>query len=761
MRVSVVICAYTLDRWDGLKAAVQSCIEQTLEPIEVIVVIDYNDELFGRASLEFLNARVVANRMTKGLSGARNTGVLISSGETIAFLDDDAFAEHDWLQELVAPMNDQTVAGSGGWIVPHWESKNPSWFPETFYWILGCSYSGLPPSNSSIRNPIGANMAIRREVFAQVGGFTSGIGRIGVIPLGCEETELCIRYTANNPGERFLLTREAVVHHRVPASRLTWHYFWTRCWAEGLSKAAVSSLAGSDSGLSAERQHVMRSLPRELGQNVQMLRRHPRTALARTALVVAGTFLAGAGLIRGRISLYRNPLKTASDEQVEFLQVLEGGVVPGPFPVQEPALSKNKFGSRQVKDEVSHEVHVSSEGWQPVAIAQVDLDVVKDVDKLDVVPGQRIWVEALREGQVVGVLEARAEKNGTLSDEFLSKLRSTFSDSTPSFDGFVSYDLLPKATVVIPTICRDPARLVRTVDAVLACDYPEFDIIVVDNRTDSKRDPLPAFSGDGKVRVVVEPRRGVSAARNRGIANATGDFVAFTDDDVMVEPNWLRALGTRFVLSPEVEAIGGLVLPRELRTQAQLWFEEFFGGFNQSFHLDIMSEELLDGIDGMFPYSPGRFGAACNMAVRRSVLEQKGGFDVLLGTGTPSRGGEDLKFFMNIVFTGGTCAFEPGALARHTHRETEEDFMTQVFGYGAGLTAMFTDLVVRDPRHLVEVIRRIPRGLGLITRRRENRSPSSAPGYPMRTYLLQLLGMVYGPLAYLRSVAKTKWFARY
>lgn len=308
MRTSVIICAYTMDRWAALVDAVQSCDTQTERPSEVIVVIDYNDELLLRSAKEFPAATVVPNRSTKGLSGARNTGVVSATGDIVAFLDDDAYAEPAWLEELTKPLSDPNIVGTGGWIVPHWETKPAPWFPETFYWILGCSYSGLPPSGARIRNPIGANMAMARRIFTSVGGFTSGIGRIGVIPLGCEETELCIRYSEKFANERFVLVRDAVVHHRVPASRLTWHYFWTRCWAEGLSKAAVASLVGSGSGLAAERQHLMRALPADFLRAVRELPRAPRVAAIKIALIMAGTVCAAAGLVRGNIAVRRTPI---------------------------------------------------------------------------------------------------------------------------------------------------------------------------------------------------------------------------------------------------------------------------------------------------------------------------------------------------------------------------------------------------------------------------------------------------------------------
>ncbi len=314
MTVTVIVCAYTLERWDALKNAVGSCLTQTCRPDQVVVVVDHNDELLARATEELEGVLVVANASTKGLSGARNTGVEASRGEVIAFLDDDAFADPGWLAALCAPLAEDAVAGVGGWIVPAWQGDVAAWFPETYYWILGCSYQGLPPSGATLRNPIGANMAIRRRVFEAVGGFTSGIGRIGKVPLGCEETELCIRYTARAPSDRFVLARDAVVHHLVPPSRLSWHYFRTRCWAEGLSKAAVSSLVGTKSGLASERAHLARSLPRELGICIRQLPRHPRRAVTKGSLIVAGASIAAAGLVRGNAALRREPLAPGGDE---------------------------------------------------------------------------------------------------------------------------------------------------------------------------------------------------------------------------------------------------------------------------------------------------------------------------------------------------------------------------------------------------------------------------------------------------------------
>jgi GT2 family glycosyltransferase len=385
-------------------------------------------------------------------------------------------------------------------------------------------------------------------------------------------------------------------------------------------------------------------------------------------------------------------------------------------------------------------------------ILRVDLDALADVALGDAMDGQRVWLEVMRHGQVVGVKEARV-RAGRVSKESLAQVTSDLATIEVTPRSRVLDHLLPRATVVVPTLCQRPEELVRTVETILAQDYPDYEVIIVDNRRDL-RSPFPSFAYGDRVRVLREPRRGASFARNRGIDNATGEFVAFTDDDVAVDANWLRELGTIFVQSPQVDGISGLVLPLELRTLPQLWFEEFFGGFNKSFSPELMSMELLAGVDEMFPYSPGRFGAGCNMAFRRSALVREGGFDVLLGAGTLARGGEDLALCLKHVLSGGTLAFEPRAIVHHRHRESEDEFLTQVFGYGAGLTAMFTALIVHDPRHVSRMIRRIPGGYRLLTKPRNDRSASLSASYPFGVYVKHWSGLAYGPLAYARSAVR-------
>jgi len=294
--VSVVVCTYTEERWDDLVAAVASVRGQPVRAgaVEVIVVVDHAPAIEARVRREIPGARVVANPGARGLSPARNAGVAAARGPVVAFLDDDCIAAPGWLARLAGHFTAPDVVAAGGAVVPRWDAGRPAWFPPEFDWVVGCSYRGLPTATAEVRNLIGANMAFRRAVLDGVGGFRDGLGRVGRMPLGCEETELCLRIAAAVPGGRVVYDPGAVVTHRVPAARAAPRYFAARCWGEGLSKATVARLAGRRRGLAAERRHAFRTLPagalRALGDGA------PR----RAAAIVLGLAITTLGYVRGR-----------------------------------------------------------------------------------------------------------------------------------------------------------------------------------------------------------------------------------------------------------------------------------------------------------------------------------------------------------------------------------------------------------------------------------------------------------------------------
>jgi len=292
---SVAICCYTEQRWDQLVAAIESVRAQRLAPLELLVSVDHNADLEQRLRSTFSDAVVLANRHAPGLSGARNSALQAARGSVVAFLDDDATADGNWLAELESCFANPSVLGVGGRVLPLWGAAGrPAGLPPQFDWVVGCTYQEAPDMPATIRNPIGANMAIRRSVFERVGGFRTSIGRVGTRPMGCEETELAIRAT-QRLGGRFVYCPTAIVHHHVGASRRGWRYFLSRCYAEGASKATVARLVGSADGLSAERSHIRRVLLPALLQDGARLLRLDADAGRRILRNVAGTSAAAAG----------------------------------------------------------------------------------------------------------------------------------------------------------------------------------------------------------------------------------------------------------------------------------------------------------------------------------------------------------------------------------------------------------------------------------------------------------------------------------
>jgi len=298
--ISVVICAYTMDRWSDIQRAIGSVASQRSPVRETILVVDYNDDLMRRAQGELGGITVVANREERGLSGGRNTGVATARGEIVAFLDDDAAAAPDWSEWLAAGYVDRLVLGVGGKSEAMWVGGRPGWFPAEFDWVVGCSYVGMPAERASVRNMIGSNMSLRRAIFEHVGGFDARIGRVGTIPVGCEETELCIRAVAAWPEGRIVYEPMAHVTHTVPASRGSWRYFRSRCLAEGRSKAVVARLAGRQAGLATERSYVRRVLPAAVARDLRTaLAQRRRDPAVRALAVVAGLGLTTLGFLRG------------------------------------------------------------------------------------------------------------------------------------------------------------------------------------------------------------------------------------------------------------------------------------------------------------------------------------------------------------------------------------------------------------------------------------------------------------------------------
>jgi GT2 family glycosyltransferase len=304
--VSVIVCAYTLQRWDVLCEAITSIKAQTRPALETILIIDHNPEMLSRAQERFPEIRVTHNTGRHGSSEARNTALGLANGDVFAFLDDDAIAEETWLEKLISPYHDQSVIGTTGLPIPRWDGgEAPEWLPIEFYWTIGCGYRGLPTSLAPVRNPIGATMSFRKSVFDRVGGFSVGLGPSMATPSphgGGEDTELGIRARREFPGGALLYVPDARVRHQVPVERTSFSYFRHRCWLEGKTKALLSDRVGRAEGLSSERTYALKTLPSGVLRGLLDSLRGDFAGLKRAAAIIGGLGFALAGYLWGTLT---------------------------------------------------------------------------------------------------------------------------------------------------------------------------------------------------------------------------------------------------------------------------------------------------------------------------------------------------------------------------------------------------------------------------------------------------------------------------
>jgi GT2 family glycosyltransferase len=308
----------------------------------------------------------------------------------------------------------------------------------------------------------------------------------------------------------------------------------------------------------------------------------------------------------------------------------------------------------------------------------------------------------------------------------------------------------PMISVVVCTRNR-PQSVLATLRSLTAMSYRPFEVVVVDNAPSSeatREAVLAEYGEDPRIRYVREPRPGLSCARNRGIEEAAADIVAFTDDDVVVDPWWLDGICRGFRAAPEVACVTGLIATAQLENPAQLYFHlrEGWGAVCERRVFDL-TENRDDS--PLYPYSPGIFGAGADFAVTRALMKEIGPFDEALGAGTLSGGGEDLEIFMRIILSGHRIVYEPSAIVFHHHRTELAELAEQMLRYGSGCTASLTAILLRVPRARRELPPRIVRGLlrVLTLNDRVKANPTLPPGLMRREFR----GLLLGPLLYFKA----------
>jgi GT2 family glycosyltransferase len=353
-----------------------------------------------------------------------------------------------------------------------------------------------------------------------------------------------------------------------------------------------------------------------------------------------------------------------------------------------------------------------------------------------------------------GSIEQHAKVDGSSSEALTTGAfdASGCRQATPSSSRLV--------TVVVCSLGED-LRLVETVLSILDQTHRELELLVVDNRPASGRArEMLRDIADPRLRVVDQPRPGLSAARNAGAGAAAGSVIAYTDDDAFADPNWVRSLVRPFDEHDDVLCTAGLVLPAVIDTQAQAWFEEF-GAFDKGVertvwaaraHVDDVTSLGRRGRGGvLFPYSPGVFGSGNNMAFRLDWLRSTKLFDEALGAGTMARGGEDLDAFLTVMLAGGVLVYEPRAIVRHYARADLASLKTQMFGYGAGMAAVIAKHLAMGPRESAGVLARLPAGLRKLLAPTSEKNEHRSTTYPSDLVRSELAGYLAGPILYALS----------
>jgi GT2 family glycosyltransferase len=310
---------------------------------------------------------------------------------------------------------------------------------------------------------------------------------------------------------------------------------------------------------------------------------------------------------------------------------------------------------------------------------------------------------------------------------------------------------IPGAVAVIVGTVGRTETLDCCLRSLTALQHAELELIVVDNRPAAQTRELVAKwrAHDRRVRYIAERRPGSSLARNRGVAETRARFVAFTDDDAIVDPNWLAWLLAPFA-DASVAAVTGMVLPQELETVAQKRFEQYAGfckGFDRRLY-DLRSNRADERL--LYPYWGGIFGSGNSMAFRRTEFVAWGGFDPALGPGTLVHSGEDMDAMTRVILRGHRLVYEPRSLCWHKHRRDQNALRHQLYGYGVGLTAALTKALTHDPRFAAAAARSIP--VALRIRRQARRRRGSIAALPPELARVEREGMLRGPLLYARSV---------
>ena len=298
MKISVVLCTYSMDRYPEFQEAAESILEQTYEDTELVVVVDGTEEVYERVQTDYgtnPNTTIHCNDQNRGLSYSRNTGAELADGEVVAFLDDDAVAASNWAERIIDAYERYDALAVGGRMVPDWLSTKPEYLPEEYYFLIGVTYKGFRETEGYVRNTFSSNLSFDREVFLDLGGFRTEMGKRGENDLQGGETELCARLERKT-GERVVYVPEATVEHKIYDYRTDRQWLLERAFWQGYSKRRMAEI---DSDATSTEQQFLRQLLTDFipGRFAELVTSPSVTKLDTLVMLLVFTVSVGVGYL--------------------------------------------------------------------------------------------------------------------------------------------------------------------------------------------------------------------------------------------------------------------------------------------------------------------------------------------------------------------------------------------------------------------------------------------------------------------------------
>ena len=298
MKISVVLCTYSIDRYREFSEAAESILTQTYDDIELVIIIDGTEEVHNRVKSDYEDnpeTTIYCNDQNKGLSYSRNIGAELADGDVVAFMDDDAVAAPDWAEQIIDAYERYDALAVGGQMVPDWLSGKPQHLPEEFYFLIGVTYRGFRETEGYVRNTFSSNLSFNRDVFLELGGFKTEMGKRGENDLQGGETELCARLERKT-GERVVYVPDATVEHKIYDYRTDRRWLLERAFWQGYSKRRMAEI--DPDATDTEQEFLRKLLVRFIPDRTTELIKSPSLAKLDTlVMLLAFTLSTGIGFL--------------------------------------------------------------------------------------------------------------------------------------------------------------------------------------------------------------------------------------------------------------------------------------------------------------------------------------------------------------------------------------------------------------------------------------------------------------------------------